>query len=678
MFRNWRAVALSALLAFFVLVPYRTTKPHSASDLVTSYGHIVQARMALEEGQLPVRIAPWEWNGSRYPVFQFYSPLLYTTLGAVDLLFRNPWWTIRICVWLALFASGLAVYRLARDLVDRDEVALACIALYMCAPYLAINIQARGALAEIFGQCLLPFCALWFWRLWQGFSWPRVLCFGVVVSALIQTHLITAFYFLCFSGLWLALTCLSRREFRPLLNYAAGCVLSVALAAWFLVPVGTLTGTVFASTQLANPYDWNWLTPIHTLLSPVSMPPTRPPAGSDGLHPAFGWLSLASFVLLAMRARREPKPGFIALLSLAILLGILIWSPVNFWKYLPRILHLEQFPYRNLAQWHWLAVFAFAWGLEPHRRYLDSIGYRFPIAILLTAALLDCTYLIRRKDPADISHLDKDPTLGYGRMMYLPRDLLVPTEFLHDAPLNFAHPDGLFRLAAPLEVHLPSLREQPGTMLRLEGELEPSFPLPSRLSVLVGKQTVDSYTITSRHFVWLFPMIKCASAAEPGTATVAFRFGLEHSYRVPGDYRPRGLRSIATTIVQPLAVAVRPRLGEDCHRVGDTIRCNVSLPTQSWVQLPVLHYPGLSKITVDGSPASFVGSPDVTDFYTTPKSAVRLDPGTHVVEATCQGSVPGNWMSVLALLGVLLGAGALTARVAKAVPSARQARHTSP
>src|SRR3712207_4005526 len=50
----------------------------SAADIPPHIGTIVQARMALEEGQFPIRVASWQHHGWRYPVWQFYSPLPYT------------------------------------------------------------------------------------------------------------------------------------------------------------------------------------------------------------------------------------------------------------------------------------------------------------------------------------------------------------------------------------------------------------------------------------------------------------------------------------------------------------------------------------------------------------------------------------------------------------------------
>jgi uncharacterized membrane protein len=366
-----RAVALSAFFALILLTPYRGDKPYNLPDVVIALGHIVEGHNGLAEGQFPLRVAPWQWKGLGYPVFQFYSPLPYTFMSAVDLVLNDPWLTLRVCLFAALTFCGWTVYLLMRRLVDSERLALLGVALYLTVPYFAVNLQARGAMAEVFGQAVLPLCALTLWSLITKPNVRSMVGFAFALSILVQTHLVSAVNFLITVGLLIAIYWLKARpHWRHAIPLVLAGALGLAIAGWYLVPVALASDGLIASLYVANPYDWRWLTPLRTILAPVSVSPIPGDVpNAAGLHAAIGWTVLACFVLIAIRARREGRPEHIAVAVMGVVLVFLIWTPVNFWVVLPKIFQIEQFPYRNLAQISWLALFAFhVWSGPPFCR----------------------------------------------------------------------------------------------------------------------------------------------------------------------------------------------------------------------------------------------------------------------------------------------------------------------
>src|SRR5712672_949997 len=105
-------LVLFALIAAFTLSPYNSTWMPGAPDIVTGFGHVAQAEMAIREGQFPIRIAPWETNRWRNPAFQFYAPLPYTVLGlaAIVLPGDNPWLAMKWVLFLALMLAATGIY----------------------------------------------------------------------------------------------------------------------------------------------------------------------------------------------------------------------------------------------------------------------------------------------------------------------------------------------------------------------------------------------------------------------------------------------------------------------------------------------------------------------------------------------------------------------------------------
>jgi hypothetical protein len=121
------AAPIYALMVFGLLAPMasNTVIPEVPDhDHVNPVGIIVQARQAMEEDQLPLRVAPWEHAGFRYPLFQFYSPLVYTvtlycSLRAFDASWRSVW------LPLAAIACGVGAGLTAGDVAPRVAVATA-------------------------------------------------------------------------------------------------------------------------------------------------------------------------------------------------------------------------------------------------------------------------------------------------------------------------------------------------------------------------------------------------------------------------------------------------------------------------------------------------------------------------------------------------------------------------
>ena len=240
------AALIFALMAFGLLAPMasNTVIPEVPDhDHVNHIGIIVQARQAMEEGQFPLRIAPYEHAGFRYPLFQFYSPLVYTAGGAIYQWITpdNPFAAYKILLWLALVMGGFSLYRTASFLTGSRPAALVAGAMYMTAPYLLSNVHARGALTEVMAQGLLPvtlYCSL---RAFDG-SWRSIWLplAAIAWAALVLTHTIT---FLCsamFIGLLILIIGVDRRGiavgvWRVGVALALGCL----LAMYHLGPVAT-------------------------------------------------------------------------------------------------------------------------------------------------------------------------------------------------------------------------------------------------------------------------------------------------------------------------------------------------------------------------------------------------------------------------------------------------------
>jgi hypothetical protein len=93
------------------------------------------------------------WNAGE-PRFVFYPPLSWTIGAVLGLTF--PWtWTPIIYTWLALTASGLGLYYLARDFATSTTATLAAI-FYTVNPYMLFTAYERTAYAELLAAAWIP------------------------------------------------------------------------------------------------------------------------------------------------------------------------------------------------------------------------------------------------------------------------------------------------------------------------------------------------------------------------------------------------------------------------------------------------------------------------------------------------------------------------------------------
>lgn len=266
---------LYAVLAIPLLAPIAssTTILPKNGDTVNQLTLLVQAKQALDEGQFPIRVAPFQVNGWRLPEFQFYGQLPHT-IGA--LLYRyltpaNPYIAYVLVYWLALFLGGFFTYRIGYWLTHNRVAAVLAGALYMTAPYFLINILVRSAFTEVVAQGLIPVVLYTSLRSYARPGIRSLLAAGVCWSLLAITHLITFVYFSIFSFLLIGFFVLVKpskkrswlRAGRVALAYILGC----SLAAFFLAPLFLTHDSLLVSSILGSPFSWNWLTSLPRLLS---------------------------------------------------------------------------------------------------------------------------------------------------------------------------------------------------------------------------------------------------------------------------------------------------------------------------------------------------------------------------------------------------------------------------
>nr|MCU0729145.1 integral membrane-like protein [Sphingopyxis sp.] len=207
----------------------------------------------IAQGNLYPRWLPDSFEGLGSPAFYFYPPIALWIAGTLDAVGFSTLAAINVTAWLALAASGMAMYAWLKS---RGTYPLVGALLYMVAPYHLMDFYVRGALAEFVAFIWLPLIALGIKRVEER---RGIATLALSYAALILTHLplamLTTFFLI--APLALHSTWRDRRTVAPLLGAGTG---GIALAAFYLLPALTLQHHV-AIDQLwqARFQPANWL-----------------------------------------------------------------------------------------------------------------------------------------------------------------------------------------------------------------------------------------------------------------------------------------------------------------------------------------------------------------------------------------------------------------------------------
>ncbi len=545
-----------------------------APDHANHVAVIAQARAGIEEGQFPLRVAPWQHQGWRYPQFQFYSPLPYEIAGRVYRWITpdNPFVAYKLTLWGAMVLGAFFLYLTAAFLTGSDIAALMAGVAYMSAPYLLVNVHARGAFTEAIAQGLLPlvlYCSLRCFssdsaslivgartsaRAWRS---PWLPAASIAWACLALTHTITWLCGAMFMGLLFLRLGVSRSPWRMapgLWRVGVAFTVGCGLAMYVLVPVIT-ADYLTVRALLGHVSDTTWMTSLSTLLSPVSLPPEPQPGHplETHLHPNIGWPILTAVAIAieaAWRARANDRVA-LTLVGLFLLAVILTWSPFDIWLFAPDAANLPQFSYRLLAQVGWTGALIVAFALVSlFGRQLSS---RHAAVGILLIVLAHSSFL-PQLDSAKITvaQIIEQPDIGYGRTAYLVKTQRLP---------------------------------------------------PDRV--------------------------------------------VADTLKIPIIYEPA--RTIGVEATE-----------KACQHVGDALNCHISIPTDAnaeagpprFVQLPLLFYPSLLDVHVNGQVAPYV--PIGHGEYLL--ASVQLDPGTYDIHARFRGVPWANvasaitWVVTLAAL----------------------------
>lgn len=362
-------VAFYAVLAGVVLWPFRGREFRGAGDLTGFIAGTVEARNALREGQFPIRVAPHQLDHSRYPLFQYYANFPYTITGMLCRAGLDPYASWKLAM-LAVFAAGGMFTHLSAWRLTRSRLApLAAGASFVLAPYVFTDLNARGAVAELFAMNLLPAA---FYATLRCLASPRrryvALC-ALAWTAVGLSHNITyLFGAILLGAFFVSMLGLNRRSGPRVLRLILAGLLHAGLMAWYIAPQLKTLPLLDMSARSFSPAGPGALSTWDVLLAPILVSPADSTTPKLGLQ--IGWpvlagalMSMVGLVVARARRLRQLRRVTLRLLLLFLAAAFVAWTPFDIWSHVPRVFWFIQFPYRMLVFTSLLGAMLAACGL---------------------------------------------------------------------------------------------------------------------------------------------------------------------------------------------------------------------------------------------------------------------------------------------------------------------------
>ncbi len=184
------AIVLTAIALSWALID--GTGIVEGNDTRFSYHAAFGFTQSLQEGVLYPRWLDNSNGGLGAPIFIYYPPLAYYFHAFCFFLVGDLIDAFRVEIVCLYILVGLSFFFSARRLFSKTWAFSGAI-LYLCAPYFALNLYYRFALAEFSAAIFLPPVAVFFLELHNRSSASAWLGFTLSFIGLVLTHTVSAF-----------------------------------------------------------------------------------------------------------------------------------------------------------------------------------------------------------------------------------------------------------------------------------------------------------------------------------------------------------------------------------------------------------------------------------------------------------------------------------------------------
>jgi hypothetical protein len=339
----WRgALLLVTIAATGIIAPMLFLGQASGHDIQFHLASWMEVARQWREGIFYPRWAEWANWGFGEPRFIFYPPASWMAGAALGSLL--PWKLVPgTYLWLTLIASGMAMWKLAREWLESSQAKAAAV-FFAINPYNLVIVYYRSDYAELLAIAFLPLLVLYAARVLRDGS-KHIPMLALMFAAVWLSNAPAAVIATYSLMLMFVVGCALRRRIRPLLFGVISMAGGFGLAAFYILPAAWEQRWVQIEQALGGNFR-----PRQNFLFTHSSDMDFQTFNGKVSYVAVGviLLMILAAAISARRRRHFPELWWtcVALGTVSILLMVPLSAPA--WNYLPKLSFI-QFPWRWLA-----------------------------------------------------------------------------------------------------------------------------------------------------------------------------------------------------------------------------------------------------------------------------------------------------------------------------------------
>lgn len=214
---------------------------------------IFEMRKCLNDFQIPCRWVPDMGFGNGFPLFNYYGVLPYF-LGAIFSYVVGYVSSAKIIFLIPLILGGISMYFLGGELFGKKAGFLVGV-LFMFAPYRALDLYVRGAVAESFALSLIPLVFYFSLKLVKNGKNIDFLGMVLSLSFFLISHNIMTLIFVPVFIFWIIIL-LYLEKWKNIKIVVLGLSLGFGISAFFLLPAFFEKGLVQTQTLTESALDF--------------------------------------------------------------------------------------------------------------------------------------------------------------------------------------------------------------------------------------------------------------------------------------------------------------------------------------------------------------------------------------------------------------------------------------
>lgn len=410
----------------------------------TQVARVYELFIALSHGMVPVRWVPDLGYGYGYPIFTFYAPFAYYVGASFMMVGFDALLATKIMIVLATVLAGVFMYFFSKDIWGEEGGFISAV-LYLFAPYHAVNIYVRGAVAELWGMAFIPLVCYGIWNTFKTGKWRFVIIGSMAYAGIITSHNLTAMMvspFLGLSLLGMLVVLVTQKQYERVIQLVVLLLFGILLSAYYWVPAVSemsYTNVVSQISGTGSKYADHYVCLAQLWDSPWGYAGSAPGC-IDGISFRIGKLHVLFVLLLGLLSypiyKKSKEKGVLVLGSIILFLfSAFLTLPYAeiIWKNLAPMSYF-QFPWRFLV----MAVFfsSFLAGgllwysnhyLSKKRIILGTLVLIMTIGILALYGKLFRPQVFTEENAASLTNTN---TIRYVTSKisdeYMPKNFIIP------------------------------------------------------------------------------------------------------------------------------------------------------------------------------------------------------------------------------------------------------------